>query len=131
MLKDDFYQVQNLQGEGESYSAEIIFNPDHAIFKGHFPEQPVVPGVCMVQITTETAEDIVGKRLQLTQSKVIKFLQMIDPGVHPKVVLSLTIKEIPDHSGRSITSKLSFEDTIFFKFRGTFDEFQTDISTAI
>ena len=33
----------------------VEIDPTHPIFEGHFPDQPVLPGVCMVQIALTIA----------------------------------------------------------------------------
>ena len=50
MLMNDFYTISDLQTEEFSISCKATFNKDHDIFNGHFPGQPVVPGVCMMQM---------------------------------------------------------------------------------
>ena len=50
MLKNDFFTFTALQLEGDMVTTNIELNAAHSIFKGHFPGQPIVPGVCMMQM---------------------------------------------------------------------------------
>ena len=43
----DFYTVETVAGQDEEYTCVIRLNPEHNVYKGHFPGMPVVPGVCM------------------------------------------------------------------------------------
>ena len=45
----------------------------------HFPNVPIVPGVCQIQIITELLEMYLGKRLYLSEVKNIKFLSVLEP----------------------------------------------------
>ena len=56
-MLDDFYTLNQIapQGEGK-YICRITLNPAHPIFAGHFPGNPITPGVCMLQIIKELTE---------------------------------------------------------------------------
>ncbi|MFT4024998.1 MAG: 3-hydroxyacyl-ACP dehydratase, partial [Flavihumibacter sp.] len=77
ILTGDFCKVTGLQAEEGRWKAQLHWNADHAIFGGHFPGQPVVPGVCMIQMVQEVMETALGRRMQLVSSGSIKFLQFI------------------------------------------------------
>ena len=52
---NSLYTIKRMLREGDSnkLSAMIRLNPSHEIFKGHFPGNPILPGVCVVQILKE------------------------------------------------------------------------------
>jgi 3-hydroxyacyl-[acyl-carrier-protein] dehydratase len=126
MLLNSFYTIKNLDGRDEinaqgvslkHYRADLILDPSHSIFGGHFPGNPVVPGVCQVQMILETMSSITGRRLKLTESDNIKFLSMINPLDNSVITLDLVVK--PPEEGRySIQASLSANDTTFLKFKG-------------
>nr|WP_317630678.1 3-hydroxyacyl-ACP dehydratase [uncultured Flavobacterium sp.] len=92
MLFPTFYKVTNTQQIDDfKYKFEISLNPNHEIFKGHFPNNPVTPGVCMMQIIKELTQDICEVNLQLIQSNNIKFMALINPEINPDLVLELDI----------------------------------------
>lgn len=121
MLKNDFFQITAIEAIEDQATARIQLNADHAILKGHFPEMPVVPGVCMVQMLKEVTEQQSGKKLTLRKAPVIKFLSVMQPGAHPEVDLEIKIKTT-EESAIAVTGKFYFEDVTFFKFKGHFDE---------
>jgi 3-hydroxyacyl-[acyl-carrier-protein] dehydratase len=119
MLEDSFYTVRNLQSAENKLEATLHFNAGHVIFSGHFPGQPVVPGVCMVQMVTELAAKIVGRPLTLRNGQDIKFLRVIDPRVDATV--QATVQLQPTTDGQlPVQASLFSGDTVFFKFRGLF-----------
>lgn len=80
MLLDDFYKVETLKVLDEnSIELTIQLNKDHEIFKGHFPNYPVTPGVAMLQIIKNGLENFLSKQLQLQSSSNIKFLNLVNP----------------------------------------------------
>ncbi len=74
-----FYFVKSIEIAENKISAKVLLNPKHRIFEGHFPEQPLVPGVCQIQMVRELAEQTLGKLYRLSDAKQIKFLKFINP----------------------------------------------------
>lgn len=117
-LLNDFYTVENIQHEENKISATVVLNQDHSIFKGHFEQMPVVPGVCQTQIIKELLQNEIQKEVTLTKGDNIKFTGMIVPTQHPKVNVEITYKQ--EDNQYIVDAKLFFENTIFTKFKGTF-----------
>ena len=64
-LRNDFYTVKEKKQISEKEISVVIeLNQQHAIYSGHFPDQPIVPGVCQIQIVKELLEDLMGKKLK-------------------------------------------------------------------
>lgn len=120
MLLKDFYKVEQVEKISEmKYNVIITLNKEHAIFKGHFPGNPVTPGVCMMQIIKELSQDIVGSSLMMVSSSNVKFMALINPEINSKLRLEL------EFSG-DIASELKvknttyFEDTVALKLTNTY-----------
>jgi len=114
MLMSDFYTVHELQSSNSGLSCLVVFNHTHKIFKGHFPQQPVVPGT--IQMVKELIEQQLDRKLILRSASQIKFLQLITPDVVPEV--SINWKQ----SGETYSvNALLKKDKDLFKFSGTFD----------
>jgi 3-hydroxyacyl-[acyl-carrier-protein] dehydratase len=79
MLKGDFFKINSLESTGNRVQALLEINPSHRIFDGHFPGQPVVPGVCMMQMIKEVLETEIGRETRLAKAGYLKFLSVIDP----------------------------------------------------
>lgn len=65
---------------------EILLNSSHMIFKAHFPDEPITPGVCIIQIAKELLEDTVKLPLMISGVKNVKFLNIVSPMVTPTVI---------------------------------------------
>jgi len=118
MLIEGLYKVISTENTSEGILAKVHLNKDHAIFKGHFPGNPVMPGVCMIQIIKELTEEATGKNLFLSVSSNIKFMAVINPETNPDLQLKIDITE---ESGEvKVKNITSFEDTVALKLNATF-----------
>lgn len=117
-LLNDFYTVESIQANENKINATVLLNPDHDIFKGHFEQMPVMPGVCQTQLIKELLQQIIQKNLILSVGQNIKFTGMIIPTQHPKFQVDISFSEL--NNQYTAEAQLYFEDTIFTKFKGTF-----------
>jgi 3-hydroxyacyl-[acyl-carrier-protein] dehydratase len=118
MLIDGLYTIEDFQQEALEVKATIHLNKEHDIFKGHFPGNPVMPGVCMLQIIKELTEQATSKNLFLSVSSNIKFMAIINPEVNPDLLLNISITEVDDEIKIKNTS--SFGETVALKLSATF-----------
>lgn len=118
MQLKDFYTLNNLTVNEELVTAIITINKNHQIFKGHFPGNPVTPGVCMMQIIKEITEKVVGTKLMMTSSSNIKFMAIINPEITPDLTLIMEVTKTDD--GYKIKNSTSFNDTVALKLISNF-----------
>jgi 3-hydroxyacyl-[acyl-carrier-protein] dehydratase len=119
MLAGNFYTVTAETKEPGQVTVTIELNAAHPVFQGHFPEQPVVPGVCMMQTITEVLAGALQQKVSMKKASQMKFLQMIDPVKQPLVDVTVTYKE--DEAGWKVNATLKREDKTFMKFQGIFN----------
>lgn len=65
-------------GDG-TFSAEFCFPASFVGFDGHFPQQPVLPGVCLIQAVLVAAEQALAKTLELEEIVLAKFIAFTLP----------------------------------------------------
>jgi len=118
MLIEGLYTVTDFQRKEQEVKAIVQLNKDHEIFKGHFPENPVMPGVCMLQIIKELTEQAMGKSLLLTVASNIKFMAIINPNLNPTLSLLISITE--DEDMVKIKNTSLFDETVALKLSATF-----------
>ncbi len=115
MLLKDFYKIISLDKEGDQkYLAIILINEHHEIFKGHFPGNPITPGVCMMQIIKELTTQITGKTLIMERLSNVKFMALINPEITPQLRLELDITATDD-ARIKLKNVTSFNDTVALK----------------
>jgi 3-hydroxyacyl-[acyl-carrier-protein] dehydratase len=123
MLKDNFFSVTTLDNENDVIKATLELNEKHKIFDGHFPGQPVVPGVCMMQMVKEVTETALGKALLLTKAAELKFLMIIDP--NETRIIQMQLKYSTEEDGViSFIASLFKDSSTYFKIKGSFKPHQ-------
>jgi len=112
MAIENFYTItSDIKKEGgNTYEYKILINSDHPIFEGHFPGNPVMPGVCMMQIIKEITESVTGNKLFMNKCTNVKFLALINPENNPELTLDLQIKE--QDGTVHVKNTTRFDDTL-------------------
>lgn len=118
MLIKDLYTLENFDFTDNTIEAAIHLNKENDIFKGHFPGNPVMPGVCMIQIIKELTERAVKATLFLNETTNIKFLAIINPNETPDLKLTINITEV--ENGYKIRNTSSFNETLALKMSALF-----------
>jgi 3-hydroxyacyl-[acyl-carrier-protein] dehydratase len=126
MLKDGFFTVSGLvpvTSDMIQTQQKIIFrialDPAHGIYQGHFPDNPVVPGVCQVEMIRELLGIWISGEVRLLKADNIKYLSMINPLENGHLQVDLERKE-KGNGMVDISAMISSGATIFLKFKGTF-----------
>ena len=117
MLLNNLYTIQLLTENEKGIQASALLRADHAIFKGHFPGQPVLPGVCMLEMITEIAGRHLNQRFRITEAPLIKFLNMIDPGKDP--LIHFEIRYEPSAGRIPVAGRIYSGLRVFMKFQMT------------
>ncbi|WP_445709735.1 3-hydroxyacyl-ACP dehydratase [Flavobacterium sp.] len=97
MILKDFYKIISLtKNDDHKYVVIILVNENHSVFEGHFPGNPIMPGVCMMQIIKELTEQITERSLFMQSLSNVKFMALINPFVTPELKLELDITVTED-----------------------------------
>lgn len=121
MFLNNLYQIKQLLTESNDskFSAIIELNPAHEIFRGHFTGNPILPGVCMVQILKELMINYLKSKLILKRAGSIKYLSFIDPRVNNIIRFNIEMNN-SETGDISCNAVLSSDSVIFCRFRGEF-----------
>ena len=119
-LNGDLFRIESrMEGLPEGQSGfNIILNPDHLIYKAHFPGQPVTPGVCILQILQELLSFQCDKPLFIKTIKNAKFISMMSPVTNSRVSV-LFSSVTPDEGGIKAQGVVARRDNmaeLFLKF---------------
>ena len=118
LLQEQNFYTLNYQSHDEStIESEISLNINHDIYKGHFPQQAVVPGVCMMQILTELTSKALNKNLTIKKANQAKFLIPIVPAKAPSLEVRIKYQNTADQQVK-ITGSIHAGEITFFKFKG-------------
>ncbi|SMC34638.1 hotdog family protein [Moheibacter sediminis] len=121
-LLNNFYKIINLyETESDKLLALVKIDKFHPIFKGHFPNHPVTPGVCTMQIIKELSEKWAGESLILKTARNVKFMAIINPELNEDVEFELQLEPVNDNEF-SVKSTVSIENNPALKFSGIFQK---------
>ena len=105
------------QGEHESILI-VKVSRESAVFEGHFPGNPILPGVTMVEVVRASLDLLFQVKFQLMSAQNIKFLSVLNPDEFPEVHLGMKYTEVEE--GLKIEANLYFAERIFFKMKGVY-----------
>ena len=85
-------RVIEIEGDQRLVAIKHISASD-MVLQGHFPGNPVTPGVCLVQMATEILEQKYSKKFLLSEAVNIKFRKTVGPNDEPSFVFTKLVFE--------------------------------------
>lgn len=73
ILMQEINESQDFAESEGGIKARFVFPPEFTGFKGHFPDRPILPGVCKIQAVIAMLEKFHGKKICLTEILLAKF----------------------------------------------------------
>lgn len=119
LLRNNLYTISQKEIDGLYGCFTIELNSSHFIYLAHFPEEPITPGVCIVQIGQELLELFLEEsflkkyRLEIKRVKNVKFLSVISPKNNTTIVYTMKKVEMSEDATEvKAQIEVSFKDEI-------------------
>lgn len=119
MFLNDLYTIQNTSVSEGTASYQIKVTAAHPLYKGHFPGQPVTPGVILVEIVKELLENYLGKSLEMSKMRQCKFLSAHNPVQNPQIGISVSWTSGDEYT---VHAAGSAQPEVFFKLSACYRE---------
>lgn len=119
LLHNDFYAIASSSTEEDIYNFTVHINPVHHIFDGHFPGNPVTPGVVQMEMIKELLSIALDKKMSLESMGTCKFLAILNPNETPDVDVSIKTS-LSEEGATKVTASINAGDTSFFKMNGSY-----------
>ncbi len=74
------YSAGGIVSSNGSCRAQLAFPADFVGFQGHFPGNPILPGVCLVEAVLGVLESAYSKSFTLKKIASAKFREPVKPG---------------------------------------------------
>ena len=103
-------ESEQMAEDGREYVVRL--NPEHFIYRAHFPGEPITPGVCILQTAVELLSLATDRKLSLASADNVKFLNVISPLESPSVRFS--IRGIQSEDGLLKASVTASGDNVTF-----------------
>ncbi|MDR0872799.1 MAG: hypothetical protein LBN27_04945 [Prevotellaceae bacterium] len=108
-LLGNLYSIQS-QNIGENKADfRVSLDAENFIYKAHFPNNPITPGVCLIQMVVELFGALRGADFSIKTLRNVKFTAPISPLEFPQVDVSL------EFSGKQIKVIIKEKETVFVK----------------
>jgi 3-hydroxyacyl-[acyl-carrier-protein] dehydratase len=117
MLKKPLFKIASLTQTDGQIDAELQIDQQNEIFAGHFPDHPVVPGACMLQVVKEILADTLKADISLLRADNIKFLSLVEPSTG-SLQLNITYQQVDN--GLKVNASLLAGETACMKLQGFF-----------
>ena len=99
-------------------NAKIKLNARHRIYEGHFPGNPVTPGVVQIQMVKEMLLYFFKKELKLISVSRCKFLRILNQDENPVVTFQMEISNSENKIKVSATGEINGNP--FFKMNAIY-----------
>ena len=119
ILLSDFFEIISQQEAEKNLSTKVKIKLNHQIFEGHFPNRPITPGVCLMQIVKEILMQKTQLSLLMVENSNTKFLNPVNPFENDIITVSITYSIELTHI--TVAVIISHETKVFCKFRALYN----------
>ncbi len=120
MSKMNLYTIEFKGKDSKGNSLfEIAINSESEIFHGHFPGQPVLPGVCSIEIIRESLSLMVGSEVHLCKIMQCKFTGMVNPVQESLLNAVICLKPSNPEGEADVVAEILCEGRSILKLKGT------------
>lgn len=116
LLENRYYRIIDRKEEGQDTVFRVSLLPDCDIYQGHFPGNPVCPGVCNIETVKECVEILTGKRLFIGFIRQCRLTAVASPDICPWV--NVRINCTPAEEGFAVTAKMSDDERVYMEYKG-------------
>jgi len=113
-LIDNLLFLEDIKKTENGFEATLRTNPEHMIYKAHFPGNPITPGVCVVQTAGELLERELNREVYLKNVKNVKFLSVIIPEKDKKIKYDFS-NLTEDETECKVQVTVSDDDVVYAK----------------
>ena len=121
LLENKFYKVlSEKRGEGLSAKYHVAILPECNVYDGHFPGDPVCPGVCNIETIKECAILLCGEQLRYSTIKQCRLTALATPTVCPEVDVQVTLT--PAGDSYSVQATIADAKQTYMILKGQLDK---------
>ena len=118
LLEHQYYEVVGSEQESSLSAAYTIrLLPDCPVYAGHFPGNPVCPGVCNIETIRECAMKLTGQQLRFTDIKLCRLKAIATPTASP--ILTVRLNATPIEGGFTIEACIDDPAQVYMQLKGT------------
>ena len=118
LLENKYYQLIRVDDSGSpsEKTYQLALMPDCNVYRGHFPGNPVCPGVCNIETIKECAMMLTGKKLIISTIKQCRLTAIATPKVCPEISVHVSATETDQ--GYSIVASIFDMKQTYMEYKG-------------
>ncbi len=94
-MENNYYKLIGItRSNGLNAVFHIALCPDCEVYRGHFPGNPVSPGVCNIQTIKECAERLTGRQLQIGSIRRCRLPSVVTPATCPELDVEINLTPV-------------------------------------
>lgn len=101
MENSPIYRIEQQYTENGHDVFRIRLDEGNVIYKAHFPNNPITPGVIIVDTACRLLGKLTNRQLEISEVKNAKFLNVLSPLRHPEVEYEFRLVETVDNVVRT------------------------------
>ena len=116
-LKDNYYQIAAIHmGNGQG-TFHLLLNPDCDVYQGHFPGNPVCPGVFHIGMLKDCVRILTGRKVFVSSIKQCRLTSVATPAACPELKLTVSLQPT-EGGGYDVAASLEDEERTYMEYRG-------------
>lgn len=118
-LEGNYYTLLGEERQGESSATfHISLLSDCDIYRGHFPGNPVCPGVCNMQTVKECAEKLTGKPLQVATVRQCRLKAVATPVACSELDVKVSVEQQGNDERYMVVASISDAQCVYMDYKG-------------
>lgn len=91
MLLNEYFRIISQTATDSVTTFHVLLLADHPVYRGHFPGNPVSPGVCNMQMIKECAEQLIGHEVLLDNVRQYRLMEVLSPQRTPELDIDVEV----------------------------------------
>lgn len=120
---DKLYEIKSISPISEiMVTCDIQINCKSEIFNGHFPGQPILPGVCTLHIIKDCLSNIRQCNIVISGMSQCKFVGMVDPRIENNLKIDINYLSSSNDIPFCVSAIVRASERIILKLKGEFND---------
>lgn len=117
LLENKYFKIEHTQaGDGQA-QVHVRLLADCDVYRGHFPGNPVSPGVCNMEMVRECFATVIGTEPRIQTIDRCRLTAIASPAICPELDVSLAWTH--DDGAWHLTASLSDDKQQYLDFKAT------------
>ncbi|MBQ3857448.1 3-hydroxyacyl-[acyl-carrier-protein] dehydratase [Segatella baroniae B14] len=116
LLLNKFYRVVSREEKDNNIVFHVELLPECDVYQGHFPGNPVSPGVCNIEMIKECVMQVVGRKLVMNKLDRCRLTAVASPSVCPTLDVTVHVEE--GESSVKVLASIADAQQQYMDFKG-------------